>query len=178
MHRLATTFLLVTLSNINRFKKNSLTDAAINSFLIWLLATPTHLKYVATLSCNLSLIACFLAWMFHKVVWQHMQGVLMTTLLQIYQRIFQWKKWKSVKIWENYGHGFVASFFGPLCWCSTRITTWLFTHELELSSVRFGRCWLTSKLRSHHWHHVNWTTLNSSVRTQCERLHWNTCVQN
>jgi len=28
-------------------------------FLIWLLATPPHLKYVATLPCNLSLMACF-----------------------------------------------------------------------------------------------------------------------
>ena len=29
------------------------------TFLIWLLATPPHLKHVATLPCNLSLIACF-----------------------------------------------------------------------------------------------------------------------
>ena len=28
-------------------------------FLIWLLTTPPHLKYVATLPCNLSLTACF-----------------------------------------------------------------------------------------------------------------------
>jgi len=27
-------------------------------FLIWLLTTPPHLKYVATLPCNLSLMAC------------------------------------------------------------------------------------------------------------------------
>jgi len=35
---------------------------------------------------NLSLIACFLALMFHKVVWQHMLGVVgptITILLQI-----------------------------------------------------------------------------------------------
>ena len=55
--------------------------------------------------------------MFHKVVWQHMQGVvgcLIRTLLQIYQRILQWKKlWKSVKIWQNCGHEFVASLFWP-----------------------------------------------------------------
>ena len=44
-------------------------------FLIWLLTTPPHLKCVATLPCNLSLFACFLTIMFHKVVWQHMQGV-------------------------------------------------------------------------------------------------------
>jgi len=44
-------------------------------FLIWLLPTPPHLKYVATLPCNLSLIVCFLTLIFHKVVWQHMQGL-------------------------------------------------------------------------------------------------------
>jgi len=53
--------------------------------------------------------------MFHKVVWQHMQGTvgfLITILLQIYQRIFPWQKnLKSVKIWQNYGHEFVASLF-------------------------------------------------------------------
>jgi len=61
-------------------------------FLIWLLTTPPHLKYVATLPCNLSLIACFLTLMFRNLVWQHMQGVvgfLITTLLQIYEEIFQ-----------------------------------------------------------------------------------------
>jgi len=30
-----------------------------HTFLIWLLTTPPHLKYVATLPCNLSLMACF-----------------------------------------------------------------------------------------------------------------------
>jgi len=45
--------------------------------LMWLFAIPPHLEYVATLPCNLSLIASFLTLMFHKVhvVWQHMQGV-------------------------------------------------------------------------------------------------------
>jgi len=28
-------------------------------YLIWLLTTPPHVKYVATLPCNLSLMACF-----------------------------------------------------------------------------------------------------------------------
>jgi len=28
-------------------------------FLMWLLTTPPHFKYVATLTCNLSLVACF-----------------------------------------------------------------------------------------------------------------------
>ena len=65
--------LALTLPNIHRLKK--FTDRLSNKpFLIWLLTTPPHLKYVATLPCNSSLIACFLTLMFHKVVWQHMQG--------------------------------------------------------------------------------------------------------
>ena len=59
--------------------------------------SPPHLKYAGTLPCILSLIACFLTLAFHKVVWQHMHGVvryLITTLLQIYQKISQWKTWK------------------------------------------------------------------------------------
>ena len=54
------TLLLATLQNIHRFKKNSLTLSH-KRFLIWLLTTPSYLKYVhvATLPCNLSLMACF-----------------------------------------------------------------------------------------------------------------------
>jgi len=36
-------------------------------FSIWLLTIPPHLECVATLPCNLSLIACFLKLVFHKV---------------------------------------------------------------------------------------------------------------
>jgi len=42
---------------------------------MWLLTTSPHFKYVATLPCNLSLIASFLTLMFHRVVWQHVQSV-------------------------------------------------------------------------------------------------------
>ena len=66
-------------------------------------------------------ITCIIAWiltlMFHKVVWQHMQGVvgfLVTSLLQILRRnLLVTKFCKSVKIWHSYGHKFVASLFGP-----------------------------------------------------------------
>jgi len=52
------TFLFVTLRNIHRLKK--ITHRLSNKpFLIWLLETSAHLKYVATLLCNLSLMACF-----------------------------------------------------------------------------------------------------------------------
>ena len=40
-------------------KKLSLTRLSSKPFLIWLLATPLHLKYVGTLRCDLSLMACF-----------------------------------------------------------------------------------------------------------------------
>jgi len=50
--------LLVTLSIIHRF--NFFTHRLSNKpFLSWLLTTPPHLKYVAILLCNLSLMACF-----------------------------------------------------------------------------------------------------------------------
>jgi len=46
------------LPNIYQFKK--ITDRLSNNpFLIWLLKTPPQLQYVATLHCNLSLMACF-----------------------------------------------------------------------------------------------------------------------
>jgi len=40
-------------------KKNFTRTFSNEPFLIWLLTTPPHLKYVATLPCNLSLMACF-----------------------------------------------------------------------------------------------------------------------
>ena len=58
MHE-TTTLLLVTLPNIHRFKTKFFTHTLSNKpFLIWLLATAPDLKYVATLPCNLSLMAC------------------------------------------------------------------------------------------------------------------------
>ena len=81
------TLLLVTLPNIHKFQKIFTDRLSYKPFLIWLLTTPPHLKHVATLPCNLSLMACILTIKFHKVVWQHIQGVmgfLITTLLQMY----------------------------------------------------------------------------------------------
>ena len=77
MHKVheTTTFLLVILPNIHQFKKKFTGRLSNKPFLIWLLTTPPHLKYVATLPCNVSLIACFLTLVVHKVVWQNMQGV-------------------------------------------------------------------------------------------------------
>ena len=52
-------FLLVTLPNIHRLQKNFSHRLSNEPILIWLLTTPPHLKYAATLLCNLSLMACF-----------------------------------------------------------------------------------------------------------------------
>jgi len=72
-----------------------------------------------TTLCNLSLIACFLALMFHKVVWQHVQDVVGFLINQFTANLPGFplrKKWKSVKIWQNYSHEFVASLFGVVSW--------------------------------------------------------------
>ena len=46
--------------NIHQFKEFFFTHRlSNNTFLIWFLTTPPHLKYAATLPCNLSLMACF-----------------------------------------------------------------------------------------------------------------------
>ena len=47
--------------------KKVFTDTLSNQpFLIWLLRTPSHLEDVATLPGNLSLIACFLTFIFTR----------------------------------------------------------------------------------------------------------------
>ena len=66
--------------------------------MIWLLTSTTHCKYVATLLFNLSLMACFLALLFYKVVWQHTQGDvghIRNSLLQIYCIIRHWMKFEN-----------------------------------------------------------------------------------
>ena len=105
-----TTFLLVPLPNIHRFKK--FTDRLSNKpFLIWLLKTLPHFKCVATLPCNISLIACFLALMFHKVVWQHMH----------------WLVWVLVKM---------ALKWPIMCWCAVKK---LLTHFINQFSANLPR---------------------------------------
>jgi len=53
------TFLLVALPNIHRFKKFLTHRLSNKPFSICLITTPPHLKFVAALPCNLSLMACF-----------------------------------------------------------------------------------------------------------------------
>ena len=58
MHK-TTTLLLVTLPNIHSLKIFFTRRLSYKAFLIWLLTTPPHLIYVATLPCNLSLMSSF-----------------------------------------------------------------------------------------------------------------------
>ena len=88
-------------------------------FLIWLLTTPSHLKYVAALACTLSLIACFLILMFFSqgsmATYASVLGILITTLLQIYYRIFQQKKENRLRIDRIIAMSLLPRFYGPQC---------------------------------------------------------------
>ena len=85
-----TTFLLVTSTKFTDFKNISTGRLSNKRSLMRLLTSPPNLKYVATLPCNLSLIASFLTVMLHKVVWQHLQSAmksLIAALLHIYYNL-------------------------------------------------------------------------------------------
>jgi len=72
-----TTFLLVTLPNIHQFEFFFTHTLSNKPFLIWLLITAQHFKYVATLPCNLLLMACFADINVSQgIVYQHMQGAM------------------------------------------------------------------------------------------------------
>ena len=98
--------------------KKKFTDRLSNKdFLVWLLTIQWRIKCLATLRCNLSLIARFLTLMFHKVVWQHRlwrcDGSFNNHFTANLPRIFSVRKFrKSVKSWLSYN---VVSLFGPPC---------------------------------------------------------------
>ena len=78
---------------------------------------PPHLAYVATLPCNLSLMACFAdinvsqgSVAYISNVWWDFNNRLTANL----PRNLPVKKFlKSVTVWQNYGDESVAPFFGP-----------------------------------------------------------------
>ena len=91
---------------------------------------------VATLPCNLSLMACFAEINVSQgsvATYARRGELLISIYLQMYQGIFQWKKIKSVEIWQNCGHESVAPLFWPLLyagcvqsvhsgeWCKTTV---------------------------------------------------------
>ena len=91
-------------------KQFSLTDLAI--YLV--IKTSPHLKYVATPPGNLSLMTCFAD---NNVS----QGSLATCAIKcpfnckFTKESSSENSFKSVKIWQNYGHESVAPIFGPPC---------------------------------------------------------------
>jgi len=113
------TFLLVTFSKYSPIL-NFFTHRLSNKpLLIWLLTTPPHLKYAATLPCNLSLMACFADINVSQssvATYARYGRIFSMHLTANLSRNFPAKKnCKSVEIQQNYGHESVAPFFGPPC---------------------------------------------------------------
>ena len=89
-------------------------------FLIWLLTTPPHLKYVATLPCNLLLMACF-------GEFNVSQGSVATYARCPFNCKFTKESssdnFLSVKIRQNYGHESVAPFLKPTLYIHVGLRT-------------------------------------------------------
>ena len=84
-------------------------------FLIWLLTTPPHLKYAATLPCNLLFMACFADINVSQrsvATYARCGGIFNMDLTANLPRNLSVKRFgKSVKIWQNCGHE-----SGPVFW--------------------------------------------------------------
>jgi len=113
-------------------KQFSLTDLAI--YLV--IKTSPHLKYVATPPGNLSLMTCFAD---NNVS----QGSLATCAIKCpfnckftKESSFE-NSFKSVKIWQNYGHESVAPIFGPPCMSNS------------LDSLKFQAAWAHGSIFKH-----------------------------
>ena len=96
-------------------------------FLIWLLTIPPHLKYAATLPCNLSLMAHFADINISQgsvATYAKCSGIFNMHLTADLPRNLPVKKFsKSVKISQNYGHESVAQFFASTLYIYTRSCT-------------------------------------------------------
>jgi len=106
--------LALNLPNIHLYEKNCTHTLSNKPFLIWLLTTPPHLKYVATLPCNLSLMACFADINVSQcsVAKYARCGGMFNIILtaNLLRNLSVNKKCKLVRIWQNYGHESVATF--------------------------------------------------------------------
>jgi len=84
-------------------------------FLIWLLTTPPDLKYVATLRCTLLLMACFADINVSQgsvATCASCGGTFNIHLTANLPRNLPVKVFKSVNIWQNYGHDINDRLFG------------------------------------------------------------------
>jgi len=118
-----TTFLLVTLPNTYRIKKNFTDRLSNKPFLIWLWTTPPHLKYVATLP-----FTCIINHSFSDI--NVPQGSVATNArshrilnnqftANLPRKFSTEKLQKWDKIWQNCGHEFVASLFQAILYTTT-----------------------------------------------------------
>jgi len=109
-------------------------------FLIWLQTTPPHLNCVATLPCNLSLMACFADINVSQgsvATRARCGGIFNIRLTANLLRNLPVKGFlKSVKNWQNYGHESVAPFFGPPCIvaCACVLLSMLFSAAWQAGS--------------------------------------------
>jgi len=81
-------------------------------------SSPPHLKYVATLPCNLSLLACFADVNVSQgsvATYARCGGIFNIHLTANLPRNLLVKKITSVNIWQNYDDKSVAPLFGPPC---------------------------------------------------------------
>jgi len=118
LHETATLLFVITLPNIIADLKKSTHTLSNKPFLIWLLTTPPHLKYVVTLPCNLSLMACFADINVSQssvATYARCGGIFNIHLTANLTRNLPVNFFYSVKIWQNYGHECVARFFGLSC---------------------------------------------------------------
>ena len=115
--------------------------SAINLFLICLLTTPPHLKYVVTLPYNLSLMAFFADINISQgsvATYARCGGILNSHLTANLLINLQWNFFKSVKIWQNYGHESVAPLFGPPCTLFVGITRVHIRNGTSIGSAVFA----------------------------------------
>ena len=97
----------------------SLSDSVINLLLIWLLTIPAHLKHVATLPCNLSLMACSADISVSQgsvATYARCSGIFdfdIHLTANLPRNLPVIKILKSVKNRQNYGQESVAPFFWP-----------------------------------------------------------------
>jgi len=106
--------------------------------------------------------------MFHKVVWQHVQGVVEFLInhftANLPRNLPEKTFWILVKIWQNYGHEFVAPLFGLPCsyWCILRWALCVFQQGMVTGAAwmdvqdrrRFSGphwCLLESRLPTHSY---------------------------
>jgi len=116
-------FLPVTSSNVHRFKKKFFTSKFNNKSVVkWLLNSPPHVKHVATLPCDLSLITMHASNFRQFSNIDVSQGSSETRLrcggiandhfvayLPVNLKVK--KLWKSVNIWQSYGQYYSGLFF-------------------------------------------------------------------